>query len=181
MFAVFNRAISCRSSCTLWRNCSIVVATVRFYKRGVRSVHKTEHLSAAFGSVAPKTPRYRENQGQPLVGAWLIGTTKSVPVTRPAKMTMLCPVLRRADRYTIPEKSPYPFEIQYPIDCRRAGTALGWSGSSSHSLPISLSVSPTCLRVFAQRRSSTSRVLPEQRTSTDLTIRDPDRQAFGNS
>ena len=125
MFAVFKRAISCRSSCTLWRNCSIVVATVRLYKRGVRSVHKTEHLSAAFGSVAPKTPRYRENQGQPLVGAWLIGTTKSVPVTRPAKMTMLCPVLRRADRYTIPEKSPYPFEIQYPIDCRRAGTALG--------------------------------------------------------
>ena len=56
MFAVFKRAISCRSSCTLWRNCSIVVATVRFYTRGVRSVHKTEHLSAAFGSVAPKTP-----------------------------------------------------------------------------------------------------------------------------
>ena len=57
MFAVFNRAISRRSSCTLWRNSSIVVATVRFYTRGVRAVHKTEHLSAAFGSVAPKTPK----------------------------------------------------------------------------------------------------------------------------
>src|SRR5258708_40124488 len=56
MLAVFNRAISCCSSCTLWRNSSIVVATVRFYTRGVRAVHKTEHLSAAFGSIAPVTP-----------------------------------------------------------------------------------------------------------------------------
>src|SRR5271166_4350924 len=57
MLAVFNRAISRCSSCTLWRNSSIVVATVRFYTRGVRSVHKTEHLSAAFGSIAPVTPK----------------------------------------------------------------------------------------------------------------------------
>jgi len=32
------------------------VATVRFYTRGVRIVHKTEHLSAVFGSIAPVTP-----------------------------------------------------------------------------------------------------------------------------
>src|SRR5258707_15249775 len=57
MFAVFNLAISRRSSCTLWRNSSIVVATVRFYTRGVRAVHKTEHLSAVFGSITPVTPR----------------------------------------------------------------------------------------------------------------------------
>ena len=56
MFAVFNRAISRRSSCTLWRNSSIVVATVRFYTRGVRAVHKTEHLSTVFGSITPVTP-----------------------------------------------------------------------------------------------------------------------------
>jgi phosphoglycerate dehydrogenase-like enzyme len=35
------------------------VATVRFYTRGVRAVHKTEHLSAAFGSIAPVTPTSR--------------------------------------------------------------------------------------------------------------------------
>jgi hypothetical protein len=34
----------------------LLVATVRFYTRGVRAVHKTEHLSAAFGSIAPVTP-----------------------------------------------------------------------------------------------------------------------------
>ncbi len=56
MFAVFNLAISRRSSCTLWRNSSMVVATVRFYARGVRAVHKTEHLSAVFGSITPVTP-----------------------------------------------------------------------------------------------------------------------------
>ena len=56
MFAVFNRAISRRSSCTLWRNSSIVVATVPFYTRGVRAVHKTEHLSAVFGSITPGNP-----------------------------------------------------------------------------------------------------------------------------
>src|ERR1700730_11898301 len=31
--------------------------TVRFYTRGVRAVHKTEHLSAVFGSITPVTPR----------------------------------------------------------------------------------------------------------------------------
>ncbi len=60
MLAVFNRAISRCSSCTLWRNSSIVVVTVRFYTRGVRAVHKTEHLSAAFGSIAPVTPELRK-------------------------------------------------------------------------------------------------------------------------
>jgi site-specific recombinase XerD len=34
----------------------MVVATVRFYTRGVRAVHKTEHLSAVFGSITPVTP-----------------------------------------------------------------------------------------------------------------------------
>src|ERR1700716_2380420 len=58
MFAVFNRAISRRSSCTLWRNSSIVVATVPFYTRGVRAVHKTEHLSAIFGSITPGDPSF---------------------------------------------------------------------------------------------------------------------------
>jgi hypothetical protein len=33
-----------------------MVATVRFYARGVRSVHKTEHLNAAFGSITPRYP-----------------------------------------------------------------------------------------------------------------------------
>ena len=33
-----------------------MVATVRFYTRGVRAVHKTEHLSAIFGSITPVTP-----------------------------------------------------------------------------------------------------------------------------
>jgi hypothetical protein len=56
MFAVFNRAITGRSSCTLWRNSSMMVATVQFYTRGVRSVHKTEHLNAVFGSVTPGDP-----------------------------------------------------------------------------------------------------------------------------
>jgi len=36
-----------------------VVATVRFYTRGVRAVHKTEQLSAAFGSITPVTPSDR--------------------------------------------------------------------------------------------------------------------------
>src|ERR1700730_7422258 len=58
MFAVFNRAISRRSRCTLWRNSSMMVATVQFYTRGVRAVHKTEHLSAVLGSIAPVTPIY---------------------------------------------------------------------------------------------------------------------------
>src|SRR5690242_3829729 len=57
MFAVLNRAISRRSSCTLWRNSSIVVATLPFYTRGVRAVHKTEHLSAVFGSNTPGDPK----------------------------------------------------------------------------------------------------------------------------
>src|SRR5271167_968028 len=56
MFAVFNRAISRRSSCTLWRNSSMMMATVQFYTRGVRAVHKTERLSAVFGSITPVTP-----------------------------------------------------------------------------------------------------------------------------
>jgi hypothetical protein len=34
----------------------MVVATVGFYTRGVRAVHKTEHLSAVLGSIAPVTP-----------------------------------------------------------------------------------------------------------------------------
>jgi hypothetical protein len=36
----------------------MVVATVRFYTRGVRTVHKTEHLSAAFGSITPGNPNF---------------------------------------------------------------------------------------------------------------------------
>ena len=34
-------------------------ATVRFYTRGIRSVYKTEHLSAVFGSITPVTPTHR--------------------------------------------------------------------------------------------------------------------------
>ena len=34
----------------------MMVATGRFYTRGVRAVHKTEHLSAVFGSITPVTP-----------------------------------------------------------------------------------------------------------------------------
>jgi hypothetical protein len=48
-----NRAISRRSSCTLWRNSSMMVPTVRFYTRGVRAVHKTEHLSAVLVPLLP--------------------------------------------------------------------------------------------------------------------------------
>jgi hypothetical protein len=53
---MFNRAISRRSSCNLWRTSSIALATGRFYTRGVRTVHKTERLSAVFGSVTPGNP-----------------------------------------------------------------------------------------------------------------------------
>jgi hypothetical protein len=70
MFAVFNRPISRRSSCTLWRNSSIVVATVRFYTRGVRAVHKTEHLSAVFGSITPVTPYPGTARGRARVTAF---------------------------------------------------------------------------------------------------------------
>ena len=59
MFAVFNRPISRYSSCTLWCNSSMVVATVRCYTRGVRAVQKTEHLSTVFGSITPVTPLSR--------------------------------------------------------------------------------------------------------------------------
>jgi hypothetical protein len=34
----------------------MMVPTVRFYTRGVRAVHKPEHLSAVFGSITPLTP-----------------------------------------------------------------------------------------------------------------------------
>ena len=41
----------------------MVVATARFYTRGVRAVHKTEHLSAAFGSITPGTLVVPRNVG----------------------------------------------------------------------------------------------------------------------
>src|SRR5271157_4000915 len=65
-------------SCTLWRNSSIVVATVRFYTRGVRAVHKTEHLSAVFRSITPAIPTKALQEERPETGAEVSKRLESV-------------------------------------------------------------------------------------------------------
>ena len=49
-----------------WRNSPMMVASAQFYTPGVRAVHKTEHLSAVFGSITPEIHTHLRHAVHPL-------------------------------------------------------------------------------------------------------------------